>query len=249
MIVWRSGLLAAWGTSFLSGTQPLDEVIDKVIGEDVQRVNALPIGSSTEGQDLPLSWALTELKQASETRLHAVFPSPGDPCGLPPGPVATAALTAGEAVVAPSLQIVLIPFEDSDEQLDVTWQCFSAEAKLEEISPAEADFDLAEAMMAATARLTDLDVASWNPDRGRVALHHLREAQTDILPHDFPPRAGKLLLRASKLVGVLDVAHRDANGGAINSYESQARAQALAPLSRAVRRAMMAGYNAAPRTD
>jgi hypothetical protein len=94
----RSGLLAAWGTAFLAGRTGFDQVVATVTGGDLpHRVVGLP-GAPGE---VPLGWALTAWRDLGTAALRAVLPVPGDPRGLPgPGPFATAAMAAGEAVHA-----------------------------------------------------------------------------------------------------------------------------------------------------
>lgn len=243
MIVWRSGLLAAWATSWLSGQVPLDDVVETVVGDETHRA-LLP------GQDpTPLGWALTELRRSGETRLHAVFPDAGDPAGIPPGPAIQAATFAGEAVVAPQSGLVLVPSRAEEADVDVVWTAFTTEVRLEYISPAEAAFELAEVVRDSTDRLSTLDVAPWDPERGRIAMRRLQSAPTDVLPPGYPSRAAELLHRTGRLTGVLSAAQEDPAGGAVNGWEARARIEALVPLRRAVRRALTAAYNSAPYAD
>ena len=64
------------------------------------------------------------------------------------------------------------------------------------------------------------------------------------LPPGFPQRAVALLAQAQRLQAVLDLALADPSGGAIDRTGMAARASALRPLTTAVRRALVAGYNA-----
>ncbi|MBA2416743.1 MAG: hypothetical protein H0V64_12840, partial [Geodermatophilaceae bacterium] len=57
-------------------------------------------------------------------------------------------------------------------------------------------------------------------------------------------RALGLAERAQRLVDVLDLALADAPGAAVTGHDARARDEALRPLATAVRRALVAAYNA-----
>jgi hypothetical protein len=57
-----------------------------------------------------------------------------------------------------------------------------------------------------------------------------------------------VLAQAERLQAILDIAFTDPTGGAIDRTGIAARADALRPLATAVRRARVAGYNAAADT-
>ena len=78
------------------------------------------------------------------------------------------------------------------------------------------------------------------------ALRDARRAGEHLnLPPNFPPRAVALLAQAERMQAVLDLVADDPEGGAIDRFGMSARANALRPLAAAVRRARLAGYNAA----
>jgi hypothetical protein len=181
-----------------------------------------------------------------------VLPAPGDPRGLPgPGPFASAALVAGEGVVASRLGLVphvrIHKSGSGDTFETVVWQVYPlAEAPNPagvELTAAEAEAELAAELAAATAALTKLDVAAWRPELA-TALAALRRPENGVdLPPGYTPRARRLFARASVLDRVLALAEEVAPGGAVNGHEAQQRDTALRPLTAACRRALVAACN------
>lgn len=262
-------MLAAWGTAYLQGAVSLDDAVHHVIGEGtaqllrpirqeqpvhdevfagllgtplppVYNVELVPSGEYSR----PLSWSLTDLRSAGIARLSAIFPAPGDIAGLPHGPVSRAALDAGEAVALNDAGLILVP--SVDDPHDTSWQPYEAVARIDYTGLGEAQFELTEEVARSTQLLQRLDVATWNPEYARISRDALDSAYPDLLPRSFPQRATSLLQRASGIAAILDVADRDVDGGTANSHEARARAEALTPLHRVVRRALTACYNAAP---
>ncbi len=234
----HSGLLAAWSTAWLSGHASYDDVIDAVVADARHRVTGLP-GLC---QPVPLGWALTALREHGETRMALVLPVPGDPRGLPrPGEFSAAALDTGEAVVGEHLGLV----PDRSDGEEVAWTAYPvAPAAPDPVGLAEAEHELADQLRVCARALSDLDVARWRPEVTEL-LHGLRHQQARIaLPANHSPRALGLLERAERLMAVLDLAMADAPGGAVTGYDARARDAALRPLATAVRRALVAGYNA-----
>ena len=251
----RCGLLAAWSTAWLSGRVSYDDVIDAVVDDEVHRVAGLP----GQTDPVPLGWALSSLREHGETRMRAVLPVPGDPRGLPgPGAFSTAAMQAGEGVLGSRLGLT----PDIGDGT-VLWTAHAvaggqpgpATGAVSEADPltvseadpltvSEADHDLAETLRAAARALTALDVARWRPEVVgllRGTSHGDRRLQ---LPPGHDQRALRLAERAQRLVDVLDLALADAPGGAVTGHDARARDEALRPLATAVRRALMAAYNA-----
>jgi len=243
----RSGVLAAWTSAWLAGEAAYDDVVGRVTGDDEpHRVAGLP-GSDGE---VPLGWVLPVLRERSPDGVRAVLPAAGDPRGLPgPGPLGTAALTAGEAVVGRGLGLVPRITEHGsalDRTSCVLWQVYEvAEPAPDPLTVAEAEHELTAATRDAASALAVLDVASWRPEVAD-GLARMRRGVTPDLPPGHDARAVRLLASADRLAAVLDLARADAPGGAVNGAEARARDQALRPLATAVRRARQAAYNAVP---
>jgi len=243
----RSGLLAAWGTAFLDGRIGFDRVVATVTGGDLpHRVVDLP-GAPGE---VPLGWVLTAWRDLGATALRAALPVPGDPRGLPgPGPFATAAMSAGEAVHATGLGLVPEVTRHGSAAgsavHSVRWHAYpgTGEPAPDPLSVAEAEHDLTTALREAAAALTALDAASWRPELVGE-LPRARRVGSPPLPPGCPPRAVRLLAQADRLAAVLDLASADAPGGALSAGAATARASALRPVWTAVRRARLAAYNA-----
>jgi hypothetical protein len=179
-------------------------------------------------------------------------PEAGDPTGLP-GPAATtaAAVAAREAVLTvgprdlPSYALVPA-FAPSPEGLVVRWDVLEATSSTPPHglpSLSEAERGLAQAMATATVTLDALDVAAGRDGLGPrlsgldVALRSL------VLPHTLPGRAKRLVVTATRLLAVLTWA-AESDGAAVSAGEAAQRAAALAPLRRAARYAVAAGYSA-----
>jgi hypothetical protein len=243
----RSTRFVAWVRAWRAGIVPFDELADEIAGDEEHLVADAP-GSWT---DVPLRQSLPIFAKLHPDDIRLVLPAPGDPRGLPgPGPLSGAALLAGEAVVTPELGLVPevrshtsgsgVTFET------VLWRVHPVPPGLpgvHEISPAEAETDLATALSEATTQLTRLDVAQWRPELAGALAALRRPESTANLPAGFDPRARRLFARASVLDQVLALAEHNAPGGAVNGYEAQQRDAALRPLTTACRRALVAACN------
>jgi len=231
------GLLAAWGTAWLTGQVAYDEVIDAVVGSASHRVRGL----TGHPDPVPLGWLLAAARERGERRLLAVLPAPGDPRGLPgPGAFSTAALHVGAAVRGATVGLV-----PETTEVEVLWTVFDVErsaASAEPMPLPEADEQLQLAVREAADALTRLDVASWRPDL--AGLRSPERGPRLRLPPGHDQRALGLLDRARRLAEMLDLAMADAPGGAVTSGEAGARDAALRPLAAAVRHALAAAYNA-----
>jgi hypothetical protein len=248
--VRRSARLVAWVRAWRAGLVPYDDVANEIAGDEEHLVADLP-GTWT---DVPLTDALSALSKLHPDDVRLVLPAPGDPRGLPgPGPFTGAALLAGEGVVAGDLGLVpevrTHTSGSGDTFETVLWRVLPLPAGAEasrhhEPSAAEAESDLAAALLTATSALTKLDVAQWRPElAGALAALRKPDNGTD-LPPGYDGRARRLYARASVLDRVLALAELSAPGGAVNGYEAQQRDAALRPLTTACRRALVAACNA-----
>jgi hypothetical protein len=108
----------------------------------------------------------------------------------------------------------------------------------------EAEADLNAAILDAATALTRLDVAQWRPElAGAIAALRRPDGGTE-LPPGYDPRARRLFAKASAVDRMLSLADESAPGGAVNSFEAQARDEVLRPLATACRRALVAACNA-----
>ncbi|GIG92885.1 hypothetical protein [Plantactinospora endophytica] len=250
LVARRSSRFVAWVRAWRAGLVPYDEIADEIAAGEEHLVADAP-GAWT---DIPLRDALSAFSKLSPDEIRLVLPAPGDPRGLPgPGPFASAALLAGEAVVARGLGVIPevrthtsgsgVTFET------VLWRVHplpetAPAASLGNPGAAEAEAELAVSLAEATAALTRLDVAQWRPELAG-ALAALRRPDSGMdLPPGFDPRARRLFARASVLDQVLALAEHAAPGGSVNGYEAQQRDAALRPLTAACRRAVVAACNA-----
>lgn len=250
----RSALLACWTTAWLAAEVGLPELVEHVTAYDESQVVA-----GLWVDDLDLEQALARLRAEGVRRVRLVLPAPGDPLGLPgPGPFTTAALLAGEGVLAlreDGTGFGLVPTVTAHgSELDgtvttVLWQAYDVAMTGPDPGPFlhEAEHDLRVGVMEAARALTELDVARWDPEVAD-ALDDMRRAERrgmerDELPGSWPVRARELLVRTRTLATLVHLADRS-TGGAVDSREAEARAAVLRELARVVRRARVAAYNA-----
>ena len=228
--------LAWWGTSWLRGHVVLDLLIDAVIGDDATHV----IAGSQLGADVPdapvgLVIGLGRLRAEGATGFGTAFPIEGDLVGLG-GPVAfnAAALDAGEAVVAVGTGYGLVPQRVGAA---LTWVIHRADRRqLPDVG--EADRALRAALVETANALAVLDVARWRPEVADTLLN-LRHREALHAPDGVPPRCVELAARALQANEIVELALED-DGGAITAAEIRARHEALLPLARAGRRALVA---------
>lgn len=232
------------------------------MGEDtLHRVLGLP----GEAEDTPvgLTLALGRLRSLGAVGLRVALPAPGHPLGLSgPAEFNSAALDAGEAVLASGVALGLVPeaYEvgpPGDVHAEVVWRCLPVrEAPPADVpSLGEAERELAEAMRDATEVLTRLDVAGSGP-AANAALEAYRaraEAGRQLLAPGYPPRAVRVLELAQRVRTLVSIAYGEQtgedsdgreHGGAVSASEIAARAEALRPVERTARRALVAAYNA-----
>ncbi|MFI5908884.1 hypothetical protein [Dactylosporangium sp. NPDC051541] len=244
----RSARFVAWVRAWRAGLVPCDDAAAEISGDEEHMVSDVP-GTWT---DVSLPDALAPLSKLHPDEVRLVLPVPGDPRGLPgPGPFTSAALLAGEGVIAGELGFVpevrLHTSGSGDEFETVRWQVFALpqeRPRTYEPSTAEAEAELSAELVTATRTLAKLDIAQWRPElAGAIEAIRKPDGATD-LPPGYDPRARRLYARASVLDRVLALAEHAAPGGAVNGYEVQQRDAALRPLTTACRRALVAACNA-----
>ena len=241
--------LSTWVRAWRAGLVPFDDLPDEIAAGEEHLVADAP-GTWTE---VGLGAALPHLSKVRPDEIRLVLPAPGDPRGLPgPGPFTSAALLAGEAVIAGPYGLVpevrRHTSGSGDEFETVLWRMYGlpADAAPDPTAPgaAEAEVDLSAALHEATAVLTRLDVARWRPELGATLAAIRRPGAGTELPPGFDPRARRLYARAAMLDRVLELAEESAPGGAVTGYEARKRDEALRPLTTACRRALVAACNA-----
>ncbi|MEU9581258.1 hypothetical protein [Streptomyces chilikensis] len=255
----RAGRLTAWGNALLAHLVPPDDAVAGIVGDDaLHRVEGLP------GEDAPvgLSLALGRLRALGATGLRLALPAPGHPLGLSgPAEFNARALEAEEAVVCHGVALGLVPEvyaagpeeagDAADVHVEVVWHCLPVREGPPADVPSlgEAERELAEALREATEVLTRLDVAASGPVaeaaldayRARAERVHGRDA----LAPGYPPRAARVLRLAERVGLLVSLAYERGHGGAVSAGEMAARREALRPVERTARRAMVAAYNAA----
>ncbi|CAM5699148.1 MULTISPECIES: hypothetical protein [Streptomyces] len=249
----RSGLLAAWGNALLAGLVSPDEAALAIVGEDaVHRVEGLP----GEAGPVGLTLALGRLRGLGATGFRVALPVPGHPLGLSGPPDFNArALEAEEAVVGYGVPYGLVPEvseagPEGDLHVEVVWRVLPVrEAPPADVpSLGEAERELAEALRDATAVLSRLDVAGSGPvaeaavDAYRARVE--RGGGREVLAPGYPPRAVRVLEMAQRVGLLVSVAYENGHGGAVSASEIAARGEALRPVERVARRALVAAYNA-----
>jgi hypothetical protein len=247
----RCGELAAWTSAWLAGSVSLAGALSAATGGDrphqVHGLGGAEDLAHLDGEPVPLREALLAW-QRRRAEVRVVLPVAGDVRGLPgPAALRSAALDAGEAICAAGLALVpqVIDYSPSSAPPTVVWQAFRGEPPpTDPLTVRDAQYELTEAVRESATALAAADVAGSPADiadrlrRARRAGEHLN------LPPGWPNDAVALLAQAERLQAVLDLAHENPAGGAIDRTGIAARADGLRALATAVRRARSAGYNA-----
>jgi hypothetical protein len=228
----RSALLAVWLNACLRGSVGPDDFAEAVRDGDPQH---LVLDWPEDGQVVPLEQLPATVRGASGTTATVALPVAGDPLGLR-GPAAfnAAVLDAGEGVVLGGTGLGLVPSVDART---VLWQAAAAE-RVPLLDHAEEGRRLRQALVTATAELTRLDVAAWQPEIPDLLLNVRHRAPLPV-PPDLGPRAVEDLERAVLCLDIVDLALRD-EGGAATAYEMAERRRCLTDLDRAARRVVVA---------
>jgi hypothetical protein len=203
--------------SMIRGQQSIEQAERAIVGDDVAHhvidpgdaLDLDPFGAST------LANALEALLTAEQDGWFLALPVPGSLAPLR-GPAALnlAALEEGEAVVASTAGLGLVPIRVGQA---VQWQVFSAERPLAPSSPHEAERALNEVVIDAAATLSRLDVASGTWPKPPAPA---------VLAPGYSPRQRATVQRAARLLAACDAALLH-DGASISSFETDRRAQEL----------------------
>jgi hypothetical protein len=203
--------------SMLRGQQRLEQAERAILGLDVAHhvmdpdevLGLDPLQAST------LDAGLERLREVEPEGWFLALPVPGSLAPLR-GPAAfnSAALEHGEAVVASSAGVGLVPMRLGPA---VQWRVYAAERPLPPASPQEAERALNEVIITAAAALSRLDVAGGP----RPA-----EATGPMLAPGYSTRQRATAERAARLLAVCDAALGH-DGASISLFEADRRAGEL----------------------
>lgn len=244
----RSVLLALWLEGVGSAAAPLQDALDAVQDEDEPHTVMGPPDFGPAGghlADLIAAWA------TGPRQVCAALPVPGDVTGVP-AVISAEAVGAGEAVLvrcgerswAAVPQIVGFGSVYEPGHL-VTWVVHEVPDWRPTLTGAsgtvaQAEQDLRQGLLAATAALAALDVARWRPEAAQaiVALRSDGELGWD-LPPGVEQRRLRVLVTAARLRAIVSLAVSD-DGGAVNLWQADQRSAALREVDRSARHAMVA---------
>jgi len=228
-----AGRLSLWFSAWCEGLVSLDAARDAVVGADAAHD---VVGLPGRDESVPLILALGVLRAERATGAGLALPAPGDALGLAGPPAFNAeALEAREAVVLRGVDLGLVPVRAG---AGVVWRCLPASERRQVPDLAEADTGLRAALPQVADALADLEVARWRPE---VADELMALRRTDDLevPDGTSPRAQRMVALATRCRRIVALALAD-DGGAVTAAEADRRRDALRPLDRAARRALVA---------
>jgi hypothetical protein len=224
--------VACWLNAWVARRESADEVIDGLLNGQARVEFVEPV----QRQVLPPALVLGELSRLGVRRVSASLPTPGDLTGLG-GPAAfnADALEAGEAVIWHEAAVGFVPVSAG---ASTSWRGSVASPPTYLPDVGTADRDLRHALIEAARTLAALDVASWNPDVAD-ALLNLRADVLDAQRLPFAsPLAARTATTAIRCAQIVDLAFSD-DGGALSSRQVDQRRDALVPLRRAARTAVV----------
>ena len=199
-------------------------------------------------QPAPLSAALTDWRRSGARALRLVLPVAGDVRGLAgPAEFREAALLNGQAVFGPDFGLTcsLSERKPSSAPRTITWQRGAIDdAPNDYLALPDAEHELTEAIRITAAQLAQRDAPSWLTDVGGALSSARRVGERLNLPASHPPRGVRVIAQAERLSAVFRMVDRDETGE-VDARGMQERSALLQPLRVAVRRALLAGYNAA----
>jgi hypothetical protein len=212
-VVPVAGLAAWWVSAWLAGRVPTDDVLDHV------------------ALDVEL---LAQIRGSGATTVGLALPVSGDLLGLGgPPDFNAAALAAGQAAVTDT-GLGLVPSEHEG----LVWWTEHAAARRQLPDVGEADRALRADLLTCADRLAALEVARWRPEVADLVLELGRPTSVEA-PPGTPARCVGLAVRGARCTRIVELALGD-DGGAVSASEIEARRDALWPLERAARRALVA---------
>ena len=225
-----SAILSTWLGSVLTGRAHVDGLLASLEAAGPEQVLL-----GLEDDPVPLVLAVGILRRRGGSGCSLALPAPGDPAGLAGPPAFNArALEAGQAVVVTGARLGMVP---EPTPHGIGWR---AEDVREPPPPDlyQAGSDLRRQLAETTQRLVELDVARWRPEVADL-LTDLRHDGAAPLPPDLDQRRVETVDRALLCRELVGLAVGD-EGGAVTAAEIEARRQALVPLERAARHALVA---------
>jgi len=230
----RAALFALWTGAWLRGEISGDDLSDRLDTGHEPAVHVLIDLPGTESSE-SLLLALGTLRALGTTGARLALPVPGDPLGVAgPSSFNLAALEAEEAVVLEGGGLGLVPVQVGRA---VEWQCHPALPPAP-VDPGEASLGLRRTLLEVTTLLTELDVASWQPEIPD-ALMNLRHRTPLRLPPSYDERRRERLEQALLCLEIVALA-RSAESGALTAEQIEYRRRALDELDRAARRGLVA---------
>ena len=203
--------------SLICGQQRLEQAERAIRGSDVAHHVVDPDGvlGLDPLQASTLDAALERLRDIEREGWFLSLPVPGSLAPLRgPAPFNAAALEQGEAVVASSAGLGLVPMRLGPA---VQWRIYSAELPLAPASPYDAERALNEVIITAAAALSRLDVAGGQrPAR----------ASGPLLAPGYSTRQQATAERAARLLSACDAALGH-DGASISAFEADRRAGEL----------------------
>lgn len=250
-----SATLAVWCSAWLYGTAGADDVLDALhawgdehgfVAADDDTATLLDMPASTAPALGPAEF-LGLLRRNSATGARLALPVPGDVRGLGAhGALTKAALRAGEAAVfsTDTAGTVGVVAEHLAEGL-VRWSVFHVDTAVpaEHTGLGEAEHLLSDAVRDSAVTLGELDIARERPGVRDELSTRLRSRCHASWPRRTPQRALRVLQRADEVHAIVELALTDEPGGAHSASAATKRAEALRPLSNAVRTARCAAVD------
>ncbi len=225
-----SARLSAWGNAALEATVSLDDAADAIAGAGAA---SRFFGLAGEPSGVNVAYALGRLRADGAVGLRLVLPRPGDVGGLPgPATFNELALLLGEAVltVGGPPRGVLAGSSEASGGVGEAWTVYDvAPDARTPLSLRDAEFGLNEAMREATAVLTQLDVARWEPVAATLLSEHSGSDAPCALPMSSAPKAQHVLDGALRMLRIVELA-RQSDVAAVSSVEADTRRQVLRDL-------------------
>jgi hypothetical protein len=226
---------SCWLNAWLAGRESADAVITGLMGEQAH-VEFVIFGHDSPG--LSPALLLGELRRHGVTQVSTALPSPGDPLGLGgPSDFNSEALDVGEALVLHGVETGLVPRTVGRA---TRWESTAACPPGFLPDVAGADRALRTALTDAATALADLDVASWNPDVADALMNLRRPVELDPPMSFASGAAARTAVSGLRCQHIVELAFADQDGGAVSSWEAEQRREALMPLARASRAAIVA---------